>query len=60
MKAMSFSDQGFSMVITLITGGPGFIGSHLVIALVARGDRVRVLDNPSSGSEANLDSRLSS
>lgn len=35
---------------SLVTGGAGFIGSHLVDALVARGDRVSVLDNLSSGS----------
>jgi UDP-glucose 4-epimerase len=41
--------------IDLVTGGCGFIGSHLVEALVARGGAVRVLDNLSSGRRANLD-----
>ena len=35
----------------LVTGGAGFIGSHLVDQLVARGDRVIVFDNMSSGRE---------
>jgi nucleoside-diphosphate-sugar epimerase len=39
----------------LVTGGAGFIGSHLCEALVARGDRVRVLDDLSSGRRANLE-----
>ena len=38
----------------LITGGAGFIGSHLVDALVARGDECTVLDDLSRGSRDNL------
>jgi UDP-glucose 4-epimerase len=37
-----------------ITGGAGFIGSHLCDALVARGDNVSILDNLSTGSEGNI------
>ena len=42
----------------LVTGGAGFIGSHVVDALVARGDRVTVVDNLSSGRRSNLDHAL--
>jgi UDP-glucose 4-epimerase len=38
----------------LITGGAGFVGSHLSEALIARGDEVHVLDNLSTGSIDNL------
>jgi len=38
----------------LITGGSGFIGSHLVETLVARGDEVVIIDNQSTGSIKNL------
>lgn len=38
----------------LVTGGCGFIGSHLVDALLARGDSVRVLDDLSTGKRENL------
>lgn len=38
----------------LITGGAGFIGSHLAEKLIARGDHVVILDNLSTGSASNL------
>jgi UDP-glucose 4-epimerase len=38
----------------LVTGGAGFIGSHLCEALLARGDTVRVLDDLSTGRRENL------
>ena len=37
-----------------ITGGAGFIGSHLCDALIARGDEVSILDNLSTGSKENI------
>jgi len=44
------------MALYLVTGGAGFIGSHLADALLARGDQVRVLDNLSTGKRENLGS----
>ncbi|HZO90853.1 MAG TPA: SDR family oxidoreductase [Chthonomonadaceae bacterium] len=42
------------MAKSLVTGGAGFIGSHLVRRLIAEGHEVTVLDNLSTGSRANL------
>jgi UDP-glucose 4-epimerase len=45
-------------VKSVVTGGAGFIGSHLVDALAARGDEVLVLDDLSSGKRENLTGAL--
>ena len=42
------------MGLYVVTGGAGFIGSHLCDALIARGDKVRILDNFSTGSWDNV------
>jgi nucleoside-diphosphate-sugar epimerase len=42
----------------LVTGGAGFIGSHIVEEIVRRGESVRVLDNLSTGRKENLSSVL--
>ncbi len=40
--------------IAIVTGGAGFIGSHMVDLCLARGMRVRVIDNLTGGRRANL------
>ena len=49
----------WSKTHALVTGGASFIGSHLVDQLVARGARVRVVDDLTSGHRENLTSHLS-
>jgi dTDP-glucose 4,6-dehydratase len=48
------SREGGAMGHTVVTGGAGFVGSHLVDALLARGDRITVVDNLITGSLDNL------
>src|SRR5439155_1161383 len=43
------------MTSYLVTGGAGFIGSHIAIRLLREGHRVRVLDNLATGRKENLD-----
>ncbi|MFZ5364311.1 MAG: NAD-dependent epimerase/dehydratase family protein, partial [Patescibacteria group bacterium] len=42
------------MAKVIVTGGAGFIGSHIVDALVSRGHRVVVIDNLSTGKKENI------
>ena len=50
----SLGALALALVHVVVTGGAGFIGSHIVDALTARGDEVSVLDNLSSGRAENL------
>ncbi|HSJ85895.1 MAG TPA: SDR family NAD(P)-dependent oxidoreductase, partial [Anaerolineales bacterium] len=42
----------------LVTGGAGFIGSHIVQALLEQGHQIRILDNFSTGKRENIDELL--
>jgi UDP-glucose 4-epimerase len=45
---------GYDRMRAIVTGGAGFIGSHVGDALLARGDEVHVVDNLATGSRANV------
>ena len=49
-----FFERGYEVMKVLVTGGAGFIGSHLVRALLAAGHDVRIVDNLSTGKQTNL------
>jgi UDP-glucose 4-epimerase len=50
----------YTGMFSVVTGGCGFIGSHLVDTLVERGDTVLVIDNLSTGDQNNIRSHLAS
>ncbi|HBZ97713.1 MAG TPA: hypothetical protein DEO57_07695, partial [Phycisphaerales bacterium] len=50
-----FQPDAFRKTPVLVTGGAGFIGSHLVHRLVELGARVRILDDLSTGRTANIE-----
>ena len=52
------ADKAYCMSSYLVTGRPGFIGSNIVAALIARGEAVRVLDNFSTGRGDSIAPRL--
>ena len=56
---MSYTDAAFGQVMrALVTGGAGFIGSHLIDELVYSGYEVRIFDNLSSGSLSLINHQL--
>jgi UDP-glucose 4-epimerase len=53
-RALQLEEERAGMATYLVTGGAGFIGSHMVEELVRRGETVRVLDNLATGKTVNL------
>ena len=57
-RAWFWSLQGLHLMLYTITGGAGFIGSHLADLLLRGGHQVRVIDDLSTGKRDNLDTRV--
>jgi UDP-glucose 4-epimerase len=59
-QSLRLRDGAFKLNRYIVTGGAGFIGSHLVDQLVANGNEVTVIDNLAVGRRSNLETALAS
>src|SRR5678815_4930204 len=57
LTSLAHHTQGVQGMKVLITGGAGFVGSHLADRLLDRGDQVLVIDNYATGRRDNLSGR---